>query len=336
MRTRGPFRPDDGEDGVDVARPDQEHLHGTVQILPVQLDTTAAPPADPETVDRALSTRELAWRRFKRHKLAIAAGVVLALLVASAIAAPLIAPYSFHAIDLANPVAPPGWRHWFGTDGLGRDQLTRVLYGGRVSLLVGVTVALAAGVIGTIVGALAGYYGRWVDNLLMRVTDLMLSLPGLVVLIVASRILGGSTWEIIVILSALFWMGDARIVRGLFLSLKEKEYVEAARASGGSNSRIIFLHILPNALGPIVVNTTLDVADAILTESALSFLGFGIQPPTPSWGNMLEGAQNFTLTAPWLVWFPGLAILVTVLAVNFLGDGLRDALDPHQRIAAAP
>jgi peptide/nickel transport system permease protein len=335
VRIRGPFRRGPSEGDGDAPARQQEHLHGTTQILPVQLDATAAPPAPPEPGERALSTGQVAWRRFKRHKLAMAAGIVLVLLGLSAALAPLLAPYSFHAVDLGHAVSPPSVHHLFGTDELGRDQVTRVMYGGRISLLVGVSVALTAGVIGTAIGALAGFYGGWIDNVLMRVTDLMLSLPGLVVLIVAVRILGGSVWEIIVILGLLFWMGDARIVRGLFLSLKEKEYVEAARASGASNSRIIFFHILPNAFGPIVVNTTLDVADAILTESALSFLGFGIQPPTPSWGNMLEGAQNFTLTAPWLVWFPGLAILITVLAVNFLGDGLRDALDPHQRIGPA-
>ena len=198
--------------------------------------------------------------------------------------------------------------------------------------MVGLSVAASAAIIGTFIGAIAGYYGGWIDNILMRVTDLFLSIPFLVILIVAASALGGSLLDIVLILSLFFWMPDARIVRGLFLSLKEKEFVESARASGASNKRIIFYHILPNALGPIVVSSTLNVAAAILTESALSFLGFGVQPPTPTWGNLLEDGRTASLIAPWLVWFPGLAILITVLCVNFLGDGLRDALDPHQKL----
>jgi peptide/nickel transport system permease protein len=229
----------------------------------------------------------------------------------------------------------PSAAHWFGTDLLGRDEFTRVMYGGRISLLVGLSVALSAGIIGAVVGAVAGYYGGWIDNVLMRVTDLFLSIPFLVILIIAANALGGSLFDIVVILAVFFWMPDARIVRGVFLSLKEKEFVESARSSGASNARIIFLHILPNSMGPIIVNMTLSVAAAILTESALSFLGFGIQPPTPTWGNLLNNATGYAQLYPWLVWFPGLAILITVLCVNFLGDGLRDALDPHQKIGPA-
>ena len=176
-------------------------------------------------------------------------------------------------------------------------------------------------------------FGRWLDTVLMRMTDLFLSFPFLVALIIASKLsIFQGLFGIVLLLALLFWMPDARIVRGVFLSLKEKEYVEAARSSGASNKRIIFYHIMPNALGPIIVNVTLLVAAAILTESALSFLGFGIAPPTPTWGNLLSDSQPFMLLAPWLVWFPGLMILITVLCVNFVGDGLRDALDPHQRI----
>ncbi len=293
----------------------------------------AAAPLVDEVV---LSPGQLAWRRFQRHRLAMASVVVLAVLGLAVAFAGQIARYDVIQQDMGAMLAGPGTGHWFGTDNLGRDEFARVLYGGRISLLVGLSVALSAGVIGGIVGSLAGYYGGWADNLLMRVTDLFLAIPFLVILIIASRAMGGSVLDIVVILSLFFWMPEARIVRGVFLSLKEKEFVESARAAGARDAWIIFSHMLPNAMGPMIVNVTLGVAAAILAESALSFLGFGIQPPTPSWGNLLNDAQNFTLIAPWLVWFPGLAILVTVLAVNFLGDGLRDAFDPHQELRGEP
>jgi peptide/nickel transport system permease protein len=290
-----------------------------------------------EPTTQILSQRQLAWRRFKRHKIAIVSAFVLLLISLATIFAGVISPHSFEELDLTALRQGPSLGHLFGTDILGRDEFTRVLYGGRISLLVGITVALSAGAIGTIVGSIAGFYGRWIDNLLMRVTDLFLSIPFLVTLVIASIAFRGilpEPWNIVVVLTIFFWMPEARIVRGLFLSLKEKEFVEAARAMGASNRRIIFVHILPNALGPIIVGVTLSVANAILTESALSFLGFGIQPPTPSWGNMLSEAENQITAAPWLLWFPGLMILITALCVNFLGDGLRDALDPHQRLEA--
>ncbi len=285
--------------------------------------------------DRALSTRQLAWRRFRRHKLAMASAIILVLLGLVAVFAKLVSPYDFKSIDILHAFQGPSAKHWFGTDEIGRDEFTRVIFGSRISLSVGLSVALVAGFVGAVVGGVAGYYGGWIDNLMMRVTDLFLSIPFLVILIVASRALGTSTWDIVIILSLFFWMGDARIVRGVFLSLKQKEFVEAARASGARDRRIIFYHILPNVTGPIVVNLTLLVAAAILTESSLSFLGFGIQPPTPSWGNLLANAQSQIFTEPWLIYFPGLFILITVLCVNFLGDGLRDALDPHGKISEA-
>jgi peptide/nickel transport system permease protein len=294
--------------------------------------TTADVPPRPLVQEQVLTTRQLAWRRFKRHKLAIISACVLLFLGLLVIFSSAISPYNFHEQRFIDTLQGPSAKHWFGTDNLGRDMFIRVMYGGRISLLVGLWVALSAGVLGAVVGSLAGYYGGWLDNVLMRVTDLFLSIPFLVILIIGSKLLGGSVFDVVLLLSLILWMPDARIVRGVFLSLKEKEFVEAARSSGATNKRIIFYHILPNAMGPIVVNVTLIVAAAIITESALSFLGFGIQPPTPTWGNLLNDAQSFTLLAPWLVWFPGLMILLTVLAVNFLGDGLRDALDPHQRI----
>lgn len=291
----------------------------------------------------ARSQWRLVWRRFLRHKVAVAAGVVLLVLYCSALFADRVAPYELNpelnAETLADSRQAPSRDHWFGTDELGRDQFTRVLHAGRISLLTGLAVAIASTMLGTSIGAAAGYYGGWIDQLLMRATDLFLIVPGLSVLMIAQKGLLGrellgvtmtSTTLIIVILSFLFWQIVARVVRGLFLSIKEKEYVEAARASGASGFRIIFRHILPNCIGPIAVNTTLVVGTAILIESVLSFLGFGIQPPAVSWGNMVAQSQG-TVGTPqaYLIYFPGLAILVTVLAINFLGDGLRDAFDPQ-------
>jgi len=280
--------------------------------------------------NKSLSGRQVAWRRFKSHRLAMISLIFLVLLVIVVSFANLIAPYGYQVQNLHQLLKGPSLAHWMGTDNLGRDEFSRLLYAGRISLLVGLTVSLSSGIIGTLVGAIAGYYGRWIDNLLMRVTDLFLTVPLLVVLIIGSTLLSGGVLGIIIILSLFFWMYAARIVRGVFMSLKEQEFVESARSIGSSHLRIIVLQILPNAFGPILVCMTLGVAQAILTESSLSFLGFGIQPPTPSWGNMLNDAQDYFQSAPWLLLAPGIAILLTVLAVNFVGDGLRDALDPMQ------
>jgi len=281
--------------------------------------------------EHGLSQRTLMWRRFRRHKLAMASLVVLVLIGLATILAGVLTPYGYAEQRLDQILQGPSAEHWLGTDQLGRDELTRLLYGGRISLMVGIGVALVSGVIGTVVGAAAGFYGGRLDNAVMRVTDLFLSIPLLVLLIIASRATGGKTRDIVLVLSLALWMFMARIVRGLFLSLREKEFIEAARSIGASNRRIILRHMLPNSIGVIIVNLTLTVAIAILTVSLLSFLGFGVQPPTPTWGNMLEDGRPQMTFAGWLVWFPGLAILLTVLCVNFLGDGLRDALDPTQR-----
>jgi peptide/nickel transport system permease protein len=330
---------DDRPKGDDFPQPAGQRQLSAVQPLPADVVDTGVPTLEaPTGKERVLSTRQLAWRRFRRHKLAIGSAAVLLLLTLVVLLAPLISPYSFREQILTEALQGPSAKHWFGTDNLGRDEFTRVLYGGRISLLVGVCVALSAGVIGAVVGSIAGYYGGWIDNLLMRVTDLFLSIPFLVILIIGSKVpivAKAGMWGVVLLLAVFFWMPDARIVRGVFLSLKEKEFVEAAKASGARDRRIIFYHILPNVMGPIIVNVTLGVAGAILTESALSFLGFGIQAPVPTWGNLLNDSQNFQLLAPWLVWFPGLMILITVLCVNFLGDGLRDALDPHQRLGSS-
>jgi peptide/nickel transport system permease protein len=275
-----------------------------------------------------------ARKRFFRHRLAMGSLVVLVIILTAGFAAERVAPYAFDDIDLDNIAAAPTTqdKHYFGTDQLGRDYFSRVLFGIRTSARVAFIVAFLSTVIGVVIGALAGYFGGWLDNLLMRVTDLFLTLPGLAVLLVASAYLGqGSPYRVAVILALLFWTVLARIVRGTFLSLREKEYVEAAKAAGGSDFRIMLRHILPNSLGPIIVNATLTVAAAILVEAALSFLGFGIQPPTPALGKLISDGQSEMLTAWWLVTFPGLTIVVIVLCVNFIGDGLRDALDPTQR-----
>lgn len=276
-------------------------------------------------------------RRFRKRRLAMAGLAVLAVLALAAVFAPLLTPYevspTLNAEVLSQSRQSPTLRHPFGTDDLGRDQLTRVLYGGRISLLVGLCVALASSVIGTTVGAVAGYFGGWVDQLLMRLVDLLLVLPGTALLMIAQRGLGGSLPVIVLVLAFLFWRTVARIVRGLFLSLKEHEFVEAARASGASSARIIVSEMLPSVVGPICVHLTLAAGAAILAESALSFLGFGIQPPAVSWGNMLSQSRGAVGTdMAYLVYAPGLAILLTVLAVNFVGNGLRDALDPQTRV----
>jgi ABC-type dipeptide/oligopeptide/nickel transport system permease subunit len=292
--------------------------------------------------------------RFLRHRLAVVSLVVLILFALVAIFAKQIAPYGFDEIDLesidpntglAKSPRLDGW-HILGTDQLGRDYLSRIIYGIRTSLWVAFFVAIVATAIGTAIGAVAGYYGGRVDNLLMRFTDLILTLPGVAVLLTAAVYLGSNDSEVSVgpitvtipqpmkigvILALLFWVGLARVVRGLFLSLREKEFVEAAKAAGASDMRIIMRHILPNCVGPIVVTTTLFVAGAILIEAFLSFIGYGIQPPNAALGKLIVDGQSEGFTLWWLVVFPGLAIFLIAMCINFVGDGLRDALDPTQR-----
>jgi peptide/nickel transport system permease protein len=273
-----------------------------------------------------------ARHRFVRHRLAIASLVLLLLIFAVGAFAHLLAPYGRDALDLNALTSPPSWHHLFGTDQLGRDYFSRTLYGIQSTEKVSLLVALLATLIGVVLGAVSGYYGGWIDNLLMRITDLFLIVPALAVLLVAAKYLGhGSPIRIAFILGLLFWTNIARIVRGSYLSLKEKEYIEAARASGSGDLRIIFRHILPNTIGPVIVSATLLTGTAILTESTISFLGFGIIPPTPSLGNLISDGQNAGLSLWWLVTFPGLMIVLIILCVNFVGDGLRDALDPTQR-----
>ena len=271
------------------------------------------------------------WRRLRWHRPALWSLGLLAAVSVVCAAAPLIAPYEFDAIDLSKIRQAPSLQHWMGTDNLGRDLLTRVLYGGRISILIGVLAAVVGTGLGTAFGAVAGYYGGRIDNLLMRITDVAYSIPVLPLLIVLSSYMQAAFWSMAVIIGLLSWMATARVVRGDVLSIKEMGYVEAARGLGATNVRIIVRHVLPNAIGPILVGATLGVGNAIILESSLSFLGLGVQPPTPTWGNLLQEAQASMASEPWLAIFPGVAILVIVLAVNFIGDGLQDALDPGGR-----
>jgi peptide/nickel transport system permease protein len=290
------------------------------------------PPVDVGTGPGPLTSRspwELFRRRFLRHRLALASLAVLALLCLLCFGAPLFAPYARDQQNLALGAVGPSWHHWFGTDELGRDELTRLLYAGQISLEIGLAVAALSTVVGVLVGAVAGFVGKASDQLLMRVTDLFLVLPALAVLAIALEKFGHGSFTIIWVLAALFWMYVARVVRAQVLVIKQQEYVEAARASGASGTWIVLRHVLPNCVGPIVVNATLAVAAAIVAESSLSFLGFGVQLPATSWGRMISDAEGYVGTShAYLLYFPGLAILLTVLAVNFVGDGLRDAFDP--------
>jgi peptide/nickel transport system permease protein len=275
--------------------------------------------------------------RFFRHKLAVLSLLLVIGAAFIAIRADQVAPYAFDEFDFNHITQGPTLEghHWFGTDQLGRDYLSRVIYGLRTSLWVALFVASGATVVGTFVGAMAGYYGGFVDNILMRLVDLILVVPFLAFLLVLSAYLGqGKPLRVGIILAALLWVGLARIVRGVFLSLREKEFVEAARAAGAGDLRIMFRHMLPSTVGPIVVTMTLTLATAILLEAALSFLGFGVQPPTAALGKLIADGQGEGFSRWWLVTFPGLVIVVIVLAVNFIGDGLRDALDPQQRVRA--
>jgi len=274
--------------------------------------------------------RDVLWQRLRRNRMAMAGAVIVLVMFVLGMAAPLLGRDP-GAIDIAARLQAPNWHHPLGTDDLGRDVLTRILFGARISLLVGFVAVGIATAIGIVLGALAGYYGRWIDTLLMRFVDIMLCFPTFFLILAVIAFLDPSIWNIMVIIGLTGWMGVARLVRAEFLTLRERDFVQAARAIGANDARIIFRHILPNALSPVLVSATLGVAGAILTESALSFLGIGVQPPTPSWGNMLIAGKQTLGTAWWLSVFPGLAILVTVLGYNLLGEGIRDALDPRIR-----
>ncbi len=278
------------------------------------------------------------WRRYRKNKLAMVGAVMLILLFLIAILAPVIAPQDRDFLDLTQRLKPPGTinpttgqTYYLGTDLYGRDMLTRLMYGAQISLNIGFISTSVSLALGMLVGAVAGFYGGWVDNILMRFVDILLSIPTLPLLLTVLAFVGNSIWLIMFVLGVLSWMGTARLVRGEILSLKQRDFVEAARAMGATDGRIIWKHMAPNLFHVLIVSATLRVALAMLTEASLSYLGIGVQPPTPSWGNMLYEHQNYQYlrTAVWTQIYPGLAIFLATLAFYFVGDGLRDALDPR-------
>lgn len=292
------------------------------------------PGADAEVDSARDDTRSLwidAWRQFRRHRLAVGGLAVLAVLTVVVLAGPEIISFGPNTIDAADANQPPSLSHLMGTDELGRDQFARILVGGRLTLAASSAAMLVALLFGVVVGGMAGYTGGVVDNALMRLVDVFYSLPGLFVVILLVALIGPTFWTIVLAIAVLSWMNTARLVRASFLSLKEKEFVEAARTVGVSDLRIAMRHILPNALSPVIVAATLGVATAILIESALSFLGLGFNPPRATWGGMLSESQRAVITLGhwWRGFFPGFMIFLTVLSANFVGDGLRDALDPR-------
>jgi ABC-type dipeptide/oligopeptide/nickel transport system permease subunit len=326
MSEQSPFHTGPAPQTVEVAAP-------TIDRMAVASDVGLDSTVEAGLEVRVRSQWVYARRRFLAHKLAMASLVVLILIFAAGVFANFVTYYNPNVINLDIIYHAPtaAGHHYFGTDEIGRDYLSRTIFGIRTSEEVGVFVAVLSSILGLVVGAIAGYYSGWIDNLLMRLTDLVLTLPALAILLTAAALLGqGSQWRVTFILALFFWTTLARVVRGIFLSLREKEYVEAAKAAGAGDLRIMFRHMLPNTLGPVIVNGTLAVGTAILTEAALSFLGFGIKPPTPSLGVLVAGAQTYP-QAWWLAVFPGVMIVLIVLCINFVGDGLRDALDPTQQ-----
>lgn len=281
--------------------------------------------------DEVLSPGKIVFKRFRRNKIAMISLYVFLVLVLLAVFAPLLSPYGRDAINLEIREQPPSAQHIFGTDRNGRDLFTRVLHGGRISLSVGVVASSIQMIIGVVLGSLAGYFGKWVDGLIMRITDMVLSFPFLALAITGAAVLGPSIYNTMIIIGLLSWTETCRLVRGQFLAIKQTEYIEASRALGFNEFRTIYRHMLPNAMAPILISATLIMANAVLVEAALSYLGLGVQPPIPSWGNILEPARSMSvLMRMWWLWLPpGLLIFISVLSINLIGDGLRDALDPR-------
>lgn len=304
--------------------------------------SSVSTPENPKAIANPRSLWQDAWRRFRRDKIAVLGSIILLLIALAVIIGPWIYAIRPTEIDFANSLSPPTWKHPLGTNDLGQDQLARLLMGGRISLTVGIAAMVVAISLGTFIGAMAGFYGGIVDSLLMQLTDLFISLPQLPLLLLVIYLFrepikqfagaeAGIFILIIIIVGALNWMSVARLVRASFLTTKERDFITAARSIGAPPSRLIWVHILPNVLSPVIVAATLAVGTAIITESTLSFLGLGFPPDVPTWGRMLYDAQNYLETAPYLALFPGTAIFLTVLSINAVGDGLRDALDPQAR-----
>lgn len=281
------------------------------------------------------SPKESAWRnflsQFLRNKAAVVGGVIIALYLFMALFAPLLAPYDPYAIQLENKLQPPSFEHWMGTDDKGRDILSRILYGSRLSMGVGFAAVAFGSFFGILFGLLAGYYGKWVDTIIMRCMDVLLAFPGILLALAIISALGPGLINVTIAVGAFSVPLFARIVRGSTLEVKKLEYVDAIRSLGAKDSTIIFRHILPNILSPIIVQGTLRIATAILSAAGLSFLGLGAQPPSPEWGTMLSGGRDFLFSAPYIAIFPGMAIAILVLGFNIFGDGLRDALDPRMK-----
>lgn len=290
--------------------------------------TPGAPASGPESLGPQDSLWVTVLKRFFRNKLAVGGLVVLLLLYGVALFAPQLATQSYDEMKTGDRYKKPSAQYYMGTDHLGRDVYSRVIYGSRISLSVGFISAGVAVTIGTVMGALAGYYGGWVDTAISRLIEVVVSMPQFFLLITIVSVVERSIFIIMLIIGLTAWPNVARIVRGQFLTLRELDFTQASRALGASDSRIIWRHILPNAMAPIIVTTTLRIGQAILTESSLSFLGFGNPPPFPSWGSMIADGKDFLRMQPWISLFPGAFIFITVLAFNFMGDGLRDALDP--------
>jgi peptide/nickel transport system permease protein len=316
----------------------------------VTTSTTSIDLRDAESIGKSLTLRQLIWRRFRRHRMALLGAVgILGLLTVILLGGILVPESQANRGDLRHRLTRPTAGHWFGTDSTGRDVFARVLYGGQVSLMIGVLAVGLEITLGTVIGGLAAYYGGWLDAILMRFTEALLTIPQLFILIVLSKFLGndfptinifgrsfsGSVGIVIIVIGATSWMYLARIVRANMLSLREMDYISASKALGAGNGRIFLTHLVPNTLSVIIVAATLGLANAVLTEAYVSFLGLGVQPPTATWGNMMDQAQSFILRGAWWMWFfPSLFIIFTILCINLMGDGLRDAFDPHMVNAA--
>ncbi len=275
-------------------------------------------------------TRNDFWRKFARNRLAVIGLVMLVIMTGVAIFAPVVAPYDPLEMDLLNAYAPPGSEgHLLGTDNYGRDILSRIIHGSRISLSIGLVVVGIAATLGTVLGLLAGFLGGWVDMLIMRLVEIFYAFPFLILVIGVMAILGPSIFNVMWVLGAVSWPIYARLVRAVVLGLREQEFIEAARAGGARTARLIFRHVLPNSLTPVIVTATFGIPEAILSSAALGFLGLGVQPPTPEWGALVSEGKDFIRRAPFLITWPGLAIMLAVMSFNFLGDGLRDTLDPR-------